>query len=233
MIQPKQLLFIISLLFVLPVVNAQQEQDQDTIKRIEVYGIRLGIDLYKPIISIIDDDYKGFEIATDVRVYKDFYAALEFGFDDKYSTEDYINFSTKGSYFKLGANYNAYDNWAGMTNEIFVGFRYGVSFFDQTINSYSPNMYGEYFIADPKNPNFTYSDRTVQWAEFVMGIKAETFKNLYLGFSLGFKILTSNKDPENFKNMFAPGFNKISINNMGFGFNYTISYLIPYMKKNK
>ena len=229
MTQLHKLLFFISLLFTASVVNAQQEQD--TLKRKQVYGIRVGVDVAKPIISLIDDNYKGFEAIADVRFYKNYYAALEVGFDNKTSIEDYMKFTTNGSYVKIGANYNAYENWVGMTNEIFVGARYGLSFFDQTLDSYTPNIYGTYFIPTTVEANTLYKDLTAQWFEFVLGMKAETFKNLYLGVSFSFKILTNNKEPENFQNLFIPGFNNVSLNNLGFGFNYTFSYLIPYATK--
>lgn len=231
MIQLQRLLFFISLLFTITLVNAQQDKEQDTVKAKQVYGIRFGVDISKPIISFIEDDYKGVEIVADARVYKDFYAALEFGYDDKTTVEDYINFTTKGTYAKIGVNYNAYDNWVGMTNEIYVGFRYGISFFDSKVNSYTPNMYGTYFTPNTIEPNTEFSGINAQWAEFIAGMKVETLKNLYMGFSLSFKVMTSNKDPENFKNLYVPGFYKVSLNNMGFGFNYTVSYLIPYARK--
>lgn len=244
MIQLQRLLFFISLLFTITLVNAQEkkgpkpklgekiEQELDTVaKEKQVFGIRFGVDITKPIINFVEDDYSGLEIVADARVYKDFYAAVEFGFDKHTTVEDYMNFTTEGSYFKIGANYNAYDNWVGMTNEIFVGFRYGVSFFDNTLNSYTPNMYGEYIIPDTVEANTKYSGLTAQWAEFIAGMKVETFKNLYMGFSISFKIMTSNKDPENFKNLYVPGFYDVSLNNMGFGFNYSLSYLIPYARK--
>lgn len=229
MIPLQRLLFFISLLSSVVAANAQQEQDTTKVK--QVYGIRFGIDISKPIISLTDTDYKGFEVVTDARVYKDVYAVLEFGYDNKTGTEDYLNYTTEGSYVKIGANYNAYDNWVGMTNEIFVGLRYGISFFDQTLNSYTPSMYGTYFTPETIEANTKYTSLNAQWIEFVLGLKVETFKNLYMGFSLSFKAMTSNKDPENFKNLYVPGFYDVSINNLGFGFNYTVSYLIPFSHK--
>ena len=38
-------------------------------------------------------------------------------------------------------------------------------------------------------------------------------------------------DPENFKSLYAPGFNRIFETGTGFGFNYTLTYLIPFKKK--
>jgi hypothetical protein len=189
------------------------------------------VDLIQPIYSLISDDSKGLEFVADARVYKNLYAALEFGYTDKTSAEDYMNFTTNGTYFKVGANYNAYENWAGMTNEIYVGIRYAHSSFSQTLNSYTPNVYGTYFIPETVVAGTEYPDLTANWLEFVTGLKVETLKNLYLGFSIGFRILINDKEPENFQNLFIPGFNNVSVNNMGFGFNYTVSYLIPFSKK--
>ena len=120
-----------------------------------------------------------------------------------------------------------------MQNEIYVGFRYGFSTFSQTLNSYTinNNPYLDDF-AQPINGE-KYSGLSAHWAEVVLGIKAEILNNLYLGFSFSGKKMLSSKQPDNFKNLFVPGFNRVFLNNSGFGFNYTISYLIPLYKKAK
>jgi hypothetical protein len=64
-------------------------------------------------------------------------------------------------------------------------------------------------------------------------MKVETFKNLYLGTQISIKKIISTKEPTNFKNLYIPGFNKVFLNDMGIGFNYSISYLIPVVKKTK
>ncbi|MEN8703953.1 MAG: DUF6048 family protein, partial [Polaribacter sp.] len=53
----------------------------------------------------------------------------------------------------------------------------------------------------------------------------------FVGFSVSYKVLMSAKEPDNFKTLFAPGFNRIFESRTGFGFNYTISYTIPFAKK--
>jgi Domain of unknown function (DUF6048) len=221
-------LFFISILFTIS-VNSQQEQD--TIKKIESYGIRVGIDLSRPLNSFLQSETKGLELVGDIRVLKNYYAAVELGFLDKTTNEDYINFTTKGSYIKAGFNYNAYKNWKGMNNEIYVGLRYGLSFFNQTLNSYTPNVRGTYFIPTTLEPATEFNDLTAQWVEFVFGMKVETYKNLYLGVGVSFNKLVNTTDPENFKNLHIPGFNRVFLNNTGIGFNYTLSYLIPIIKK--
>jgi hypothetical protein len=37
-----------------------------------------------------------------------------------------LNFTTKGSYLKVGFDYNAYENWLDMENVISIGMRYGL-----------------------------------------------------------------------------------------------------------
>jgi len=239
MIQRHILVFFISLL-VSSFSFAQLAQDSITQKatdsiqpKTEKHGLRIGVDLSKPIISFIDEDSKGLEILADYRIYKNYYIAAEFGTVDKTTDEDYMNFTTKGSFFKIGANINLYKNWKGMSNEIFLGVRYGFSFFDQTINSYTPNIEGTYFEELEKTPDSEFNDLTASWFEFMVGLKVETYNNLYLGASLSINKMINTKEPDNFQNLFVPGFNNVSLNNIGVSFNYSISYLIPSVKKSK
>ena len=228
--QQLTLVFFISF-FVSATIAAQQKADTVTTK--EIYGLRVGVDLIKPFISFLEEDTKGLELVGDIRILNNYYAAVELGFEDKVSKEDYMNYTTKGSYIKAGVNYNAYKNWVGMTNEIYIGMRYGFSIFNQTLNSYTPNVKGTYFIPTEVLPNTEFKDLSAHWGELVFGMKAETLKNLYLGFSFSFKKMINTKEPENFKNLYVPGFNRVYLNNTGFGINYTLSYLIPIVKKEK
>lgn len=225
------LIFIISSWF--SVVQSYSQQKTDTIKKQELYGIRLGIDVSKPIITFFDKQNKGIEMVGDIRILNNYYLATEIGNTTKTTNEDYINFTTKGSYIKVGFNYNAYKNWIGMRNEIYVGLRYGISFFSQTLNNYTPNTNGTYFNSVPIEAGTKFTGLNAQWYALVFGMKVETFKNLYLGTSVSFNKMISTKEPENFKNLYVPGFNRVFLNNTGASFNYSLSYLIPIIKKKK
>ncbi len=227
--------FCISILFfaVSFSANAQEETFKDSIKLKDKYGLRLGVDISKPIISIFDDKIKGFEIVGDFRIRKNIYAAAEIGYYERDTEEDFINFSSKGSYLKIGGNINLYQNWGKMNNEIYTGIRYGFSTFSQTLNSYNPNFDGTYFDEHTVSPNLEFDGLTAHWAEFIIGLKVEVFNNFYLGSSVSLKKIISQEQPENFKNLYIPGFERVYLNNTGFSFNYTVSYLIPIYKKNK
>ncbi len=227
--------FCISILFFAVSFSAstQEEIPKDSIKLKDKYGLRLGLDISKPIISIFDDKIKGFEIVGDFRIKKNIYAAAEIGFYERDTEEDYINFNSKGSFLKVGANINLYQNWGKMSNEIYAGIRYGFSTFSQTLNAYEPNFDGTYFDAHTVSPNIEFDGLTAHWAEIVIGLKVEVLNNLYLGSSISLKKMISQEQPENFKNLYIPGFERVYLNDTGFSFNYTVSYLIPIYKKNK
>lgn len=232
----------ICLLFVFT-ENFSQEQKKDSIISQEKdtvifktnYGLRLGMDISRPLFSSLYSNYNGLEIVADYRIKKNVYIAAEIGFEEKTSIEDYSNSTSKGNYIRLGLNYNAYDNWLDMNNEIFVGYRYGFSLFNQTLNNYTTNVSdmenGSYFPAVLNTIGQASTTLNAHWSEFMIGVKAETLHNLFIGFSFSYKILMSVKDPENFKTLFSPGFNRIFESSTGFGINYTISYLIPFSKK--
>lgn len=230
--------YFISIIFCFVVVSTfsqeptkKVEEKNDSIVYTSPYGIRLGIDISKPIKAAIDGDYNsGLEIVADYRISKRFFIAAELGFEDETTQEDYSNSTAKGSYIRLGFNYNAYENWLDMNNEIFVGLRYGFSVFDQTLNSYSPNVNNPYFPTNPINTPVTASLNS-HWTEFMFGLKVETFKNFFIGASFSYKVLLNVKEPDNFKTLYSPGFNRVFESGTGFGFNYTLSYLIPFKKK--
>ena len=77
-----------------------------------------------------------------------------------------------------------------------------------------------------------HSNQNANWVEFLVGIKVETIKNIYFGISLRLNRLISNSSPNNFTNLYIPGFNKVTDDNSwGSGFNYTLTYSIPLKKR--
>ncbi len=225
-------IFSLSLICVSLLGNAQTK-DTSNVVYPERYGLRVGADLHKIARSFYEKDYRGLELVGDYRLTKRFYLAGEIGNENKSVDDDRLNFTTKGTYFKIGFDYNSFENWLDMENMIYVGMRYGISSFNHTLNSYKiydpTNYYGENIVISGEK----FSELNASWLEVVGGIKAELFNNLYLGFSVRLNYLVSNKRPEGFDNLFIPGYNRTYDGKFGAGFNYTLSYFIPIYKKNK
>ncbi len=237
--------YIISLGIILYTVSivAQSKpidtQPKDTVVYEQSYGIRIGIDLSRIIMSSLDDNYTGLEIVADYRLTDDLYLAAELGNEDKTQQEDLYNFNTSGSYLKVGVDRNTYANWYGEKNLIFYGGRLGFSTFSNTINNYQifdNNRYWnpEGFATASETPE-EISGRTASWLEAVLGTKVELFKNIYLGASVRLGFLFTDANEGRFPILYVPGFNKVTWDSkFGVGYNYSISYFLPlYKKKNK
>ncbi len=228
--QKLMLKYTISLL-VFIVSFSGYSQTKDSITNKSPYGLRLGIDISKPIMGMLDSNSSGIEFVADYRISKKWFIAGEFGTQEERTVEDYTTSTSNGSFFKIGFNYNAYQNWLDMNNEIFVGMRYATSIFDQTLDSYRINTGSDYFTSNTIASTSTSTGLNAHWTEFVMGIKVEAYKNLFLGFSFSYKIMLNLEHPDNFQTLYVPGFNRVFDTETGFGFNYTISYTIPFVNK--
>ena len=207
---------------------------QDTIKKYpERYGLRVGIDLHRLSKSFYDKNYKGLEIEGAYRLTKKFYAAGELGNEDKTVDDDRLNFTTNGTYFKLGFDYNPYENWLDMENIIHIGLRYGISSFSHQLNSYKIYDRLNYYGVSTVESGQEFTGLSASWLEVVTGVKAKVFNNFYMGFSFRLNYLISDKKPDNFDNLYIPGFNRTYDGKFGAGFNYTLSYFLPIYKKDK
>jgi len=224
-------------------------QTTDSLEYKQPYGLRIGVDLSRLAVSFLNEDYTGLEFAGDYRLTQKLYLAAELGNEKKTQQEELGNieggapteiydFTSSGSYLKLGVDYNTYDNWYGMNNAIFIGGRYAVSSFSQTLNSFSyydSNRYwNENGLTEGSNIPEEFSGLNTTWLEFVFGAKAELFANFYLGASVRLGFIITNKEDEKFPNLWIPGFNRVTEGSkFGVGYNYSISYLLPLYKKSK
>lgn len=234
--------------------NPTDSQTKDSVVYKQKYGIRVGVDLSRPITSFFNDEYTGLEFVGDYRLTQNLYLAGELGNEKKTRQEriknnigniaPLYNFTTSGSYIKVGVDYNTYGNWYGEQNMIFIGGRLAFSSFSQTLNDYNifdsnrywnPNGFAQGALGEQE-----FKGLTATWLEFVFGFKVELFANIYMGGSvrLGFLLDPLNKQPQEeeggFRNLWIPGFNKVTDgSNFGVGYNYTISYFLPLYKKAK
>jgi len=157
--------------------------------------LRAGIDLFKLTRSFYEKDYKGLELVGDYRVSKKYYLAGELGNENKTVNDTQLSFTTQGTYFKVGFDYNVYDNWLDMENMVYLGMRYGVSSFSQRLNSYEIYNPHPYF---PDVPTIIsgekFSGLSAQWVEVALGVNAKVLNNFYVGFSFRLNNLITNKN---------------------------------------
>jgi len=130
-----------------------------------------------------------------------------------------------------------YKNWLDMENMIYTGFRVGVSSFSQSRNSYDVydinNQYWNdalFSVEEDKE----FKGLTAIWAELQIGLKAELFNNFFAGINVQLKVLVSETVPDNYENLYIPGFNRtFDSGRFGVGVGFNLSYLVPIFKKDK
>ena len=123
-----------------------------------------------------------------------------------------------------------------MENMIYAGFRVGASTFSQTLNNYDIyNVNNQYWNQQFSVEDGTeYSSLTAIWGEIQIGLKAELFNNLFAGLNVQLKFLVSETAPDDYENLYIPGFNRTYDSGaIGGGFGFNLSYLVPIFKKDK
>ena len=94
-------------LLVFTTVWSQTAVEKDSLPSELRYGLRLGIDISKPIRMLVEPTYKGLELVGDYRLTRNLYIAGELGNETKNVNQDGVHFETAGTYLKLGVDYKA------------------------------------------------------------------------------------------------------------------------------
>ena len=208
---------------------SQTENDSVIIKN--KYGIRIGLDFSKQI-RMLTEDYKGLSLYGDIKIKERLFIVSELGSDEKDLRTENLRSKFSGNYIKVGFNYNLYNNLPGLNNEIYVGFRFATSKFKSEISEYRIYNKDQFWLQDPIFDNIINKGLNANWVELVIGINTELANNLFMGLSLRLNRMLNQKKPENFTNLYIPGFNKVTENNnFGTGLTYSLIYQIPIVKK--
>ena len=207
------------------------QSESDTIYVKNKYGIRAGIDLSKQI-RMLTEEYNGLSLYGDIKIKERLFIVAELGNDQKTIETENINSKLSGSYIKTGFNYNLYNNLPGLNNEIYVGLRYSQSLFKNELIDYSIYNKDRFWNDQRILKHKEFDNLKSSWIEFVVGFNSEIKNNLFMGLSLRLNRMFKQDIPENFTNLFIPGFNKVTENNnFGTGITYSIIYQIPIIKK--
>ena len=213
---------------------SQEDQEQvieDTLKIEQKYGIRIGLDLSKQI-RMLTEDYKGISFYSDFRIKERLFIVGELGNDEKSINNENLSAKFSGNYIKAGINYNFYNNPTGLENEIYFGFRLATSRFKSEIFNYLIYDLDKYWENGRIDDYKEFKNLNANWFEVILGFNAKISKNIFMGTSLRLNRMIKQKKPDNFGNLFIPGFNIVTEDNkFGTGITYGIQYRIPIVRK--
>lgn len=211
-------------------IQTNAKVSNDSLKK---YGIRIGTDLQKLIKSASSQEYNGISLNADIRLKESIFLFTEIGNEKKIVEYSSVGSEISGNYLKLGLQFKLNKDIIGLRNLIYSSFGLGVSTFDQTIlrfNIYNihNDLWGEFTNTDDIN----LENLNANWIEIGFGVKTEILNNLFLGIELQLKNLIYQKNKNDIANFYIPGFNRTyEDSNFGSGFNYSLTYLIPIIKK--
>lgn len=191
-------------------------------------AIRLGADPGTLGYMLFSEKRGFFEAEADVDIDR-FFLVANYGISSYKLEEPTYSYENNGSYMRFGADINFMDkdpNW----NLAFFGMRYARSSFEDQL------IYDTHAVIQSETgwPNSTEASKNsnvkASWYEMVVGLKIRIVKQLYMGFTTRFKLVMNAKGVDEFRPYYIPGFGK-NINKSAFGFNYYISYRLPFRKK--
>lgn len=191
---------------------------------IRMKGIRVGADITRPFQDLwIKGNRYGSEFTADMELWPNLFPTFETGLDFMKLKTDFVDYKSSGSYSRIGIDYNVLQAENTNDKNIFVvGLRYGFAIAKQQVNSYTIDSYWK-----PVTGNFGSQNYGAHWAEFLIGMKGEVIKNIYLGWTIRGKILVDKKDLGMPPVFFVPGYGKAS-HSFNADFTYTISYNLPW-----
>lgn len=217
------------ILCLLTVISRGQERDLKikparTDKYIHMDGLRIGMDISRSLQHLWNKgDRYGTELSADIELFPNFYPIVETGWEKLKIRQDYINYSSSGSYTRIGFDYNLLVSESQKDmSMVYVGLRYGFDFASQQVDEYLiENYWGD--IQD----SFGKQNYNAQWAEAVLGIKGEIFKNFFMGWSIRGKLRLNQKELEMPHVYFDPGYGPAE-KKFNFDFSYSIYYNLPF-----
>ena len=191
-------------------------------------AVKLGIDP-GTLGYMIFSEKRGFlEIEGDIDIDR-FFVVANYGLSSYKLNEDTYVYENDGSYLRLGADINFMQKDPHL-NVAFFGLRYASSSFTDKLD-YDTKAIIQSDIGWPSTrETVSNGNAKANWYEMVTGLKIRVVKQLYMGFTIRFKLKMNVKQIENLRPYYIPGFGK-NINTSAFGFNYYVSYRLPFRKK--
>ncbi|MEQ8470136.1 MAG: DUF6048 family protein [Marinoscillum sp.] len=152
-----------------------------------------------------------------------YFFAVEYG-TQKTNRGETFDYHNQGWYWTMGPEVNFLkSNTKG--HSLTFGLRYGQSRFSDWIYFVpNDNFFGNY-------PVFEANDELrARWMEMTVGLNAKVWKNLYMGYTVRYKIFRTVKGIDGFAPYDVPGFGPYE-DNTGVQFNYYVGWAFQWREK--
>jgi hypothetical protein len=219
----KTLKYSFSLLALVVVMFQLNAQDG-----MRVRGPRISLDLASLRLLYFEPERMVYTISVDYELKQDIYSVIDLGYQNVKINRDNYHYASRGMFTRIGADVNMlnYDKQVDVYEMMYVGGRYGFSLFNQQAENITiPDPYW----GDFRNGQIEKQQLHAHWISVVAGMRAEVFRNFFMGWSVFLNIRFYTSGGKDFDPYNIPGFGK-GANRATATFNYTISYRIPMQK---
>ena len=184
-------------------------------------GLYISTDVFGYIYPIfVKDKYYSAEVSATFNIHNRFLPVAEagIGYTNIISELYEIGYQTRAPYYRIGMDYNMqYKN--GKPSYIYLGGRIGYTSFKYDVDA--PALKDPIW-GDEAPVQFKEMPCRAIWAEAVGGVRAEIFKNLYMGWSLRYKYPIHKAPINNGGPWYIPGFGASKAGSLGA--TYSVSY---------
>lgn len=198
------------------------------VSRFAPSAVRVGADPGTFLYMVFSEKRGFFETEADIDIDR-FFLVVNYGVSSYNLDESTYQYENTGSYLRFGADFNLMHDDPN-NNVTFIGLRYARAIFTDQLD-YSTQAIIETDTGWPNTVETMTNDRLrAGWFEMDAGLKIRVVKQLYLGFTVRYKLYLQVTGQETMRPYYVPGFGK-NIGTSAFGFNYYISYRLPFRNK--
>ena len=189
-------------------------------------GIMVGVDVFGFLNQALGSDARTTEVSIEANLQNRFLPIVEIGYGgmDMTADETDIHFKTSAPFFRVGMNYNVFYQKPDLPGCLTVGLRYGFSSFKYDVQS--PNLVDPNWGHTQVPVDYTDVKSNVGWLEAVVGMRANVYKNFYLGLNVRYRSRLSMTKNENSEPYYIPGYGRGKSSN--FGIPYNLIYKLPF-----
>jgi hypothetical protein len=191
-------------------------------------AVRLGADPGTLGYMIFSEKRGIFEAEADIDIDR-FFLVANYGISSYKLDEPTYLYENQGTYLRIGPDINFMHEDPNL-NIMFFGLRYARSSFNDKLQYDTHAVIQSETTWPNTRETSSNGNAKASWYEMVTGLKIRIVKQLYMGFTMRFKLLMKTKQTEILKPYYIPGFGK-NVSSSSFGFNYYISYRLPFRKK--
>ena len=192
-------------------------------------AIRIGADPGTLGYMIFSKKRNFLELEADMDVDR-FFVVADYGASSFKLDESTYTYDNSGSYMRFGADIN-FMHKDPHYNVAFFGLRYGTAKFRDQLDYNTRQLIQSSTGWPDSRETASNTGAKANWFEINTGLKIRIIKQLYTGFTLRYKIFMKvHKTDGELRPYYIPGFGK-NIGSSAWGFNYYVSYRIPFRKK--